>query len=341
MQSYLNTTGAGAISWPVLFLKQLPAWWLCGLLTPVLMYVYDLYPLDAAEWKKNLLRQLPIALCILLAFAVPRLWATHFAYGFTFGKFTAQYYLPAYLAQLAWDATVYVFIMLIIFAVKTNTRRKQNELYIAEAAVRNQELESKLNIAQLEALKLQLSPHFLFNTLHTINSLIRAGDNATAIKTTAALGDFLRTTLYAENAQFVPLHKEIEFAELYLQIELLRFNNRLTVKQNIAAGSLLIPVPYFILQPVIENAVKHGVAKQTAPATVSIDAGMSGGFLQITVYNDGPLLPANWQQGHSSSIGLQNVCSRLQKIYNGNYFFSIHNHAANHGVEVIIKIPLN
>lgn len=341
-QMYLNSVlSKPAITWFIIFLKQLPAWILCALLTPVIFSIYDRYPLDTAGWKKNLVKQLLNALLILTVFSHFRLWAMNFIINRDTWQLSINEYINSYLSQVAWDFTIYVFIVVIIFASRTNARRRQNELYVARAALRNKELENQLKAAQLEALKLQLSPHFLFNTLNTINALIRSGEYVTAIHVNTKLGDFMRTTLYTDHSPFVSFEKEMQFLDLYFAIELLRFKDRLTIEKEVAKECLNILVPYFILQPVIENAIKHGIAKQGSANLVSVRAELVNNFLQIIIYNDGKLLPENWIAAENPGIGLRNVISRLQKIYGKNYSFSINNQTNKKGVQVMLSIPAN
>ena len=324
--------------WFYLFLRQLPTWYLCALLTPVIIYLYDKYPLHTSDWKKNLLRQAFVALLILLSvFSHLRLFAMAFIVHLNLMEFSARAYLNAYLSQVVWDLAIYSFILIAIFADKSNKISKQNALHAAQVELRNKELENLLNSAQLEALKLQLSPHFLFNTLNTVSSLVRAQEYNLAIQINSRLGDFLRTTLYADHNQFVSLRKELSFTDLYLEIELLRFRDRLKIEKNISPEALDILIPYFILQPLLENAIKHGIAKMSQAKLISIGASVQNTKLHISIFNEGRLLEGSV---NSTGIGLENVCSRLKKLYGDDYGFSIQDHQNRGGVIVNLNIPL-
>ncbi|MFC0182927.1 Histidine kinase [Pseudarcicella hirudinis] len=332
-QMYLNSKqGNPDAVWLNFVLKQLPTWFLCAMLTPVVMFFYEKFPLDTPEWKSNAIKQTATAIIILAFFAHPRLWAMSYIVNRDIRNISSDEYLNLYLSQMAWDWAIYVFIVAIFFADKANRKRKENEL-------RNRELENQLNLAQLDALKWQLNPHFLFNTLNTVNSLIRTEQYPLAIQANARLGDFLRTTLYAEPRQFVSLQKEMEFLDLYLNIEFLRFRDRLKVKKDISRESLDIEVPYFILQPLVENAIKHGIAKQIEASLLSIRTFVESDYLTLNIYNEGELLPENWEISKSKGIGLMNVSTRLAKTYGENHTLEVCNHESLKGVLVTMKIP--
>jgi two-component system, LytTR family, sensor kinase len=146
--------------------------------------------------------------------------------------------------------------------------------------------------------------------------------------------------LYAGHEQFVSFEEELRLSDLYLRIELMRFNDRLQIQKNVSRESLHVQVPHFILQPIIENAIKHGIAAQSKASLIALDASVSDNTLSINVYNNGPSLPDNWKREESQGIGLKNVSGRLEKIYGNQGHFSIRNHTDKGGVEVSLQIPL-
>jgi sensor histidine kinase YesM len=342
VQVYLNNKiKHPEVQWFPLFLKQLPAWYLCALLTRIIIFIYDRFPFNTTAWRKNIVNHFLIALLILSVFSHLRVIAMAFITDTNVWEHSIMQYLNTYLAQIAWDFIVYCFIVTGIFADRTNNQSKLNALNAEMFKLKNKELENQLNLAQLEALKLQLSPHFLFNTLNTINSLIRSGETIKAIQINTRLGDFLRSTLYANPDQFVPLKKELEFVSLYLSIELVRFEDRLLVQYDIEPACHFVPVPYFILHPLVENAVKHGISKSSRSRLLLIEAKSKDEKILIRVFNDGYLedkieKPINKTTG----IGLRNVQSRLKKIYGEHYLFSIKN-KEDKGVEVNLAFPIN
>ena len=132
----------------------------------------------------------------------------------------------------------------------------------AERRLRASELETELARAQLRALQMQLRPHFLFNALHTVAALVRAGESRMAVRTLSELGEFLRWLLEQDDAQLVPLHRELDLLDRYLRIEQIRFQDRLTTQVDVEPRALEALVPSLILQPLVENAVRHGLAER-------------------------------------------------------------------------------
>ena len=206
---------------------------------------------------------------------------------------------------------------------------------IREGEARTAHLAAQLAQAQLQALKMQIQPHFLFNTLNSIAALLHK-DVETADKMIARLGDFLRMTLNASNAQAVHLEQELEFLKCYLEIQYLRFQDRLSVNFEIDPQSLPVMVPNLILQPIVENAVGHGVAGQTSAGHIIIRSLKQNGRLKVEVEDNGPGLKLN--PNGTSGIGLKNTRARLEQLYGNNYHFEIANSVPS-GVIVTLEIP--
>ena len=171
-------------------------------------------------------------------------------------------------------------------------------------------LASQLVQAELRALRMQLQPHFLFNTLHAITVLITE-QPARARRMLVLLGDLLRSTLVADGEPEVPLARELEFARRYLEIEAVRFEERLAVQFEIPDALTAALVPNFVLQPLVENAVAHGVGRSTLPCTVRVSAMQEGQQLVLDVWNDGTLAPVPERTG----VGLTTTRERLTRIY--------------------------
>jgi two-component system LytT family sensor kinase len=181
---------------------------------------------------------------------------------------------------------------------------------------KNAALLAEVSRAQLNALKMQLQPHFLFNSMHAISSLILV-DPARANRMVALLGDFLRQTLDHSDDQIVRLEEELEFLRCYLAIEETRFEDRLSVKYDIAAGTLDANVPQLILQPLVENAVKHGIAPFATPGQITIKAWRDRDELRIMIANSsgGECDAAGTNAGPKKGLGIANVRSRLDQLY--------------------------
>ena len=191
--------------------------------------------------------------------------------------------------------------------------------------------------ARLGALKAQLQPHFLFNTLNAIVVLVRQQKGQQAEETLARFSDLLRAVLADMDAQEVTLARELEYLKLYLSIEELRFSDRLRVAIKVDPELLDAAVPHMGLQPLVENAIRHGIAKRALGGAVEIAASRLNGSVTINVYNDGPTLPANWEH-NSPGIGLSNMRHRLRSLYGQGYKFTIQNRHDS-GVEVSISVP--
>jgi two-component sensor histidine kinase len=198
-----------------------------------------------------------------------------------------------------------------------------------------------LTEARLQALKMQLQPHFLFNTLNAISALIPA-DAKPARRMLARLGDLLRSTLDHEATQEVTLREELAFLEPYLEIEQARLEDRLTVVMTIEPETLDARVPHLILQPLVENAVRHGIATRIEPGRVEISAvrGPDGRFLLLEVRDDGRGVDRDHELGTRRGVGLINIRSRLEQLYGSEHRFKLENQAAG-GVLVQIALPFH
>jgi LytS/YehU family sensor histidine kinase len=185
---------------------------------------------------------------------------------------------------------------------------------------------------------MQLQPHFLVNTLHSISALLNKDvDGARTMIT--RLGDFLRLTLENSGAQEVPLQQEIEFLNGYLEIERIRFQDRLTTNVDIDPAVLDVRVPNLILQPIVENAMRHAIAANSNAGRIEIVASARNGMLRIEVKDNGPgLLLAPGSGNPKHGVGLANTRARLERLYGSNHRFELANEPAG-GFVVTLEIP--
>jgi len=207
----------------------------------------------------------------------------------------------------------------------------QQERYLAEANVAAQQ-------AQLAALRYQLNPHFLFNSLNSISALIVTGRNKDAEAMTNRLSGFLRTSLNANPTELVPLDEELALTEEYLDIESVRFGDRLSISVDCAEHACDALVPSFLVQPLVENAVKHAVARSRATVDIRIHAVMEGATLRIEVSNG--LAPADADEavgGTNAGVGLANVRHRLEAVFGKSATLTAG--AANGRFVATIRIP--
>jgi LytS/YehU family sensor histidine kinase len=206
-----------------------------------------------------------------------------------------------------------------------------------ERELRASQLEARLAQTRLQVLKMQLHPHFLFNTLNAISALIHQ-DVDLADRMVARLGDLLRSTLESADTQEVSLRQELDFIQPYLEIEQARLGPRLTVRLEIDPHALDAAVPNLVLQPLVENAIRHGIAPRAEPGRIEIRARRDDGQLCLQVRDDGPGLPPDPAAPFKEGIGLANTRARLQQLYGAAHRFELCN-GPGRGLGVTITIP--
>jgi sensor histidine kinase YesM len=198
-------------------------------------------------------------------------------------------------------------------------------------------LQKELVEARLEALRMQLNPHFLFNTLHAVSSLIHDDPDA-ADRIIARLSELLRLSLDQSKPQEVSLQEELAFLDRYLDIELTRFADRLKVQKQIEPGVQDALVPYLLLQPLVENAIRHGIEPREDAGHLEIRAQRNNGKLQLSVIDDGAGLSGSAATQPREGIGLSNTRSRLRHLYGENFRFELVE-VSGGGLAAQIEIP--
>jgi two-component system, LytTR family, sensor kinase len=196
--------------------------------------------------------------------------------------------------------------------------------------------EATAQSARLQALQSQLEPHFLFNTLNGISSLVAEGRYESATAMIARLSDFLRLTLQTAGTPEIPLADDLVFVRQYLDIQQLRFGDRLRFTFAIAPQAMEALVPALLLQPLVENAVRHGILPRARGGVVNVSARTDAGALLLNVDDDGPGMQKS--QAPSSGVGLSNTATRLSELYGGDAALNIGRSEAG-GVAVAIRIP--
>jgi two-component system, LytTR family, sensor kinase len=241
---------------------------------------------------------------------------------------TPNVLLYYFVAHLNSDIFIYWAILAVSHVLNYYRQLRDREL-------RSSQLEAKLAQTQLQILKMQLHPHFLFNTLNAISALIHQ-DVELADRMIARLGDLLRSTLENANQQEVAFRQELDFIDPYLEIEKARLGPRLTVRLDVDPAAMEARVPNLILQPLVENAIRHGIAPRPEPGRIEISARRENGFLRLAVKDDGRGLEAATPS--ASGIGLANTRARLEKLYGANHRFELTN-IPDGGLHVEIAIP--
>src|SRR5262245_7818939 len=223
--------------------------------------------------------------------------------------------------QVSPGLLIYFAILGSIHAFDYYQRYRDRELQAAR-------LREQLAQSQLQVLRAQLKPHFLFNTLNSIVGLIRNNESKAAVDMTTRLSDLLRQVLAYSDKPEASLREEMEMTQRYLEIQQMRFSDRLKIEIRFEQDTLDAKVPSLILQPLVENALLHGIAKRVSKARVALHAEQINGMLVIEVYNDGPPLPSAWNMDTCAGFGLANTRERLQQHYSQRYTFSLTNKGA-------------
>jgi GAF domain-containing protein len=209
-----------------------------------------------------------------------------------------------------------------------------------DAELRASRLEAQLIQTRLEALRAQLNPHFLFNALNTVAMLVRRQANAEALRGIVGLSQLLRQVLARRASQEVSLGEELALVEHYLAVEQLRYPDRLRTRIRVNRNVLDAQVPNLLLQPLVENAVRHGVARRRDAGLVEIAGFRRGRTLTLEVRDDGPGLPDDWSPDERLGVGLGNTRERLQRLYGARHRFELRN-CSRGGARAIVRIPFH
>ena len=308
-----------------------PAWAIYALLTPVVFALGRRLPPRRPHLARNIAAHLAVSLSTGLLYATvataTTMLFTPLPRAMAFGQMVLAWYLSALpLTTLTYFGTLGVGLALDYFA---EARRRQ-----VEAA----QLAAQLAEARLGALRMQLHPHFLFNTLNAIIVLARDGDTARVTRMLSLLSDLLRDVLRTEATPLIPLDEELSFARRYLEIERVRFADRLHVRELVDENVRSALVPPFVLQPLMENAVRHGIAPRIAGGTVEIGARLTDDTLELWVADDGMGLPPDWSGADDYGIGLSNSEARLAALAGGAGTLQVTG-AAGSGTRCVARLP--
>jgi two-component system, LytTR family, sensor kinase len=310
--------------------SHLPGWEYWALVAPLVLLLGRSFP-----WGPTPRRWAAIPVHLL---AVAMLGVGHVFVTFMSGRWSGQpYYDGAFLERLPVmfaknlhiELLTYLCILALGYALDFHGRLREREV---RAAV----LEMQLAQAQVEALKMQLHPHFLFNTLNTISVLVRKQDAQGSLRMLNGLSELLRVTLETGDRPFVSLKAEVEFLEKYLDIQKTRFQDRLRVSFEISPETLDAKIPSLLLQPLVENAVKHGINERGDSGAVTLRAHREGTRLIVEVLDDGPGPCSQWEE--RKGIGVANVEARLAQRYPGNHRFALERREPC-GTRASIEIP--
>lgn len=316
------------IDWATAVWYAVPDAVIWALLTPVIVLVTR----QIAASGKGYLETLPLHIAAALGTALVHTGADSgvaVLRGLLYGDPVG--FAPVFVKLLihAVHVNVLVYFLISGFAYYLHSSRA-----LAQRRRRTAELRAELSAAQLASLQTQLRPHFLFNALHTISGLV-VSDPKRAQRAIRQLGELLRMSLKGGERQTIPLAEEIAFVEAYLGVEQARFGERLRVELDVEEGLADEPVPALILQPLVENAVRHGVSRNPAGGCLWISAAAANGRLRLVVSDDGPGMEAG-EEG--SGVGLANTRARLAALYGPDHGFSITGETPR-GVRVTVELP--
>jgi two-component sensor histidine kinase len=313
--TYLST--GRAANWTLSIERSLAEWWLWALLTPLVVFLARRYPLDRAwPW-----RNAAIHAAAGTVIAVAKMVAERAIFAWLTGFWT---YLL--LSTLALQLSIYAAIVACAHGVEYYRRSRERE-----------QLEARLAETRLQLLSVQLQPHFLFNTLNTIAEMVHLdADRADYMIT--SLSDLLRRALALGATQEITLDEELSLLSRYLDIQRARFGDRLQVTCRIADDVRAAAVPVLLLQPLVENAIQHGLSARTAAGRIEIDARRTAGRLAITIEDDGPGVNLEASTGRER-LGLGNTRARLQALYGDDQQLALTN-GHQGGARLSLEIPL-
>lgn len=315
-------------------------------LTPFAFALALRFPLQRENWAHRALLHLCFALVFSAAHSALRGVTPYASWNVQAGRYVSAIWdWRSHSFHIAWpifhrlfftsivdDITgAYIPIVLVAHALSYYGRLRSREIHSAK-------LEMELTRSHLQALKSHLQPHFLFNTLHSISSLMHT-DVTAADKMMTRLSDLLRMTLESEGIQVTTLNRELEFIASYLEIEKIRLEERLKVVVDVSPETLDARVPHLLLQPLVENAVKHGVSRLSSGGTIWITARRDGRELELHVKDNGRGLPGSADIPSKSGLGLRRTRERLVTLYGKEQSLDIRN-SPDGGAEVCIRIPL-
>ncbi len=328
--------------WYQVFLPEIVYWNVWGAIFILSNKVIEKFPSQKILSLKSLLVHIPLSLLIPLLMFIFYLWLMFFF------KFIFQFPNPEFkisFFESVKDNLSHTYILgqgfilgfFIYWTFIIASYAKSYYENLVQQEIRTLKLESELSKAEFQALKMQLQPHFLFNTLNSISALLQT-DTDKADKMLTLLGDFLRLTLERKNDSFLTLEEELKFTQNYLKIEQVRFGDRLKIQFKIQDEILKVKVPNLILQPLVENAIRHGVSKNVNKGWIKVVAEKNKNQLEITVSDSGASLK-NSEKNQSKGIGLKNTESRLEQLYGESFTFEFQK-IENEGFEIKIRIPI-
>jgi sensor histidine kinase YesM len=321
--AYNAVSGESPLPWRPLLLVSLASAWMWAALTPAALWVANRLRFDPNERVRSLALHGLAGICfVLLSTVLDRALSVAMSHSPLRPFVTSLLY--------RFDSRLLAYLCIVIVS-----QAARYALLYREREVRAAELEAQLARAELQVLKMQLQPHFLFNALNTIAEMAHNDPND-ADRLIARLGHLLRLSLEQAGHQVVPLRQELQILEAYLEIEQTRFQDRLSIRMEIADGILDAGVPALLLQPLVENAIRHGTSPHTGRGRIEVHGERRGEELHVEIRDSGPGFPPLGQ--YREGLGLRNTRERLRQLYGPEQAFSLGTDPAG-GAVVAIVLP--
>jgi two-component system, LytTR family, sensor kinase len=337
-QVHTGMANAGrSVTWARSLSATMPSWYVLAALIPLVILVARRFPVETLKTPRSLAAHFLAAIVFALVHLAISGYLSDFLFDGTYSfKFSVAMWRLISMYFVG-EITQYMGIVGVYFAYDYARRYREKERATAELALKASRLEASLTRANLEALRMQLNPHFLFNTLNTISVLALKGERQRVSRMLSRLGDLLRLSL-ENDRQTISLREELGFLERYLEIEQVRFRDRLGVSIDVDDAAYEAEVPSLILQPIVENALKYGFSQTLGPGRVSITCRVRSNTLELDVADTGPGFPQNRVSSASTGVGIANTRARLEQLYGATYTLELTNRKEG-GALVLIRIP--
>lgn len=297
-----------SLSWVDALKAAAAQWYPWGLLSVAIYWVNRQLPVASDALLRRMLLHVPLSIAFTVAYTYLNQVAAN-----VLGAPDAPQWLGETLIDTVTKVTyrqgTFVYWAVAMICVTFDYQRS-----LKDREVRTAGLERLLSEARLATLRSQLDPHFLFNTLNSISAYVESAPSQARLML-EQLGDLLRLSLDHAHQQEVPLERELTFVDRYIQLQLVRFAERLQVRVQADPEVLNAAVPTFLLQPLLENAIRHGTSKLSTAGVIELFAWRSGDLLHVRVRDNGPGLPRGWSLDRHRGIGLGNTCARLEQLY--------------------------
>lgn len=324
--TFIALGGSTLQDWLGVFYKMASFFYPWGVIAIAINWLLWRVPLN----RRNFVLVVPLHLLLLVVVT------TTFPFFIQAGEWREWVYGSRAAGFHALNTLIYSFVLIGSMMLRYYWLGRARERDAQRAEFRSLALEKDLGQAKIDTLRIQMNPHFLFNALNSISSLISTAHNDEALRMTGMLGTLLRTSLEQSRTSFIPLREELEFLKKYLAIEKIRFGDRLQVKQLVPGQCLDTPVPSLLLQPVVENVIKHAVSQATTPVNVELSVLCSGDRLEFEISDDGPGLPRPLEYG----CGLRNISERINLLYGDSATLVVENRDEG-GTRVRIGLPFS